>query len=62
MIGLIVVVALLGFVTWAIVSLVPMPERIKQIVIVVAVICIVFYVLGAFGILPLHDVSVPQLR
>ncbi len=50
MITLILVIALVGFLTWALVTYVPMPEPFKMGIIAVAVIALILYVLRAFGI------------
>lgn len=62
MIELIVVIALVGLLVWAITTLVPMDARFKNIIFVVAVVVIVLYVLSAFGLLHGIDRPVPQLR
>lgn len=52
LIQLLVSVALIGLVVWAIQTLVPMPEQFKRAVYVIAVIICVLLVLSAFGLLP----------
>lgn len=53
---LLLMLALLGLVTWAIVSFIPMPAGIQKVIIIVAVIAAVLYALNAFGI------SIPNPR
>lgn len=53
-IQLIVAIALMGLLVWAITTLVPMPAQFKNIIVVVAVVIAVLYVLSAFAILPEH--------
>ncbi len=59
MISLIILLALVGFVLWLVLTYIPMAAPIKNLIIVVVVICIVLYLLSAFGI---ADVPVPRLR
>ena len=51
-IGLLIAVALIGLVVWAITTLVPMDAKFKQIIYVIAVVVTVLFVLSAFGLLP----------
>jgi hypothetical protein len=62
MIELIVTVAIVGLIVWAIYALVPMPEPFKKIILVIAVVCVALYVLQAFGLWHHSTVGVPQLR
>jgi len=62
MIQLIVVVAVAGLVVWAITTFIPMADPAKKIIYVVFGICILFYLLNAFGVLGGHDIPVPRLR
>lgn len=63
LIGLIVVIAVTGLIVWAIVTLVPMPEKFKQVIYVVAVVVVVLYVLSAFGLLgEVGSLQVPRAR
>lgn len=59
---LLVYLALIGLLVWAITSLIPMPAQIAKIIIVVAIIICVLIVLSAFGLLPSGGGQVPQLR
>lgn len=51
LIGLIVVIAVVGLLVWAITTLVPMPEPFRRAIYVVAVVVLALYVLSAFGLL-----------
>lgn len=51
LIGLIVVIAVVGLLVWAITTLVPMPDPFKRAIYVVAVVVLALYVLSAFGLL-----------
>lgn len=61
MISLIITLAVIGFILYLICTYVPMDARIKQLIVIVAIICIVVYLLRAFGIWG-SDVPVPRLR
>ena len=52
MIGLIISIALLGLIVWAITTLVPMPPKFVQVIYVIAIVCVVLMVLSAFGLMP----------
>jgi hypothetical protein len=63
MITLIVYVAIIGLIVWAITTLIPMDPKFKQVIVVIAIVCVVLLVLSAFGLLPGHlDTSIPKLR
>ena len=62
MIEIIITLAIVGFIVWLIVTYVPMPPIMKNVIIAVAVVCVVFYLLRAFGVYPGHDVGVPNLQ
>lgn len=49
---LIIVIALVGLLVWAITTLIPMPESFKRAIFVIAIVGLVFYVLGVTGLLP----------
>jgi hypothetical protein len=61
MIALILTLALVGFLSWLITTYVPMDAWIKRLIQIVAIVCIVLYLLNAFGLLR-YDVPVPQVR
>jgi hypothetical protein len=58
---LLLMIALVGVVAWALVSYVPMPAAIRTVIIVVAVMACVLYALHAMGI-GLPNPSVPRLK
>jgi uncharacterized protein YoxC len=59
MIGLILSLAILGLVLYLIETLVPMAPTIKTVIRVLVLICVIYYLLGVFGIadLPLPKVN-----
>jgi len=59
LIELIVIIAVIGLIVWAITTLVPMPSQFRTAIIVVAVVGLCLYVLSAVGLLPhFHDVRI----
>lgn len=50
MITLLLTLAVIGFIVWAIVTYIPMPPLFKNAIIVIAIIIVLLYVLRAFGI------------
>jgi hypothetical protein len=56
---LIIFLALIGLVTWAVVTYIPMSAGIKQIIQIAAIVVAVWIVLNAFGLVP-RDVPVPK--
>lgn len=61
MIELVVTLAVLGLIVWAITTLVLMPAWMVKLIYVIVIICIVVYLLQAFGLWHFHDVDVPNL-
>lgn len=62
LISLVVVLVVVGVLLWLLNAYLPMDAKIKQIINVVVVICVVIYVLAAFGVFEhAHDVKVPKL-
>lgn len=59
--GLLLVIAVIGLIAWALVTYIPMPSGIRTVIIIVAVVCAVIYALNAFGF-HLPNPSVPQAR
>ena len=57
-IELLVFLAIIGLVAWALISLVPMPSQVRTIIIVVAVLICLLIVLRAFGGL---ELAVPRV-
>ena len=63
LISLIVTLVVIGVLLWLVNSYIPMDGKIKKILNVVVVICVVVWLLYAFGILNhSNDIRVPQLR
>lgn len=59
LIELILVIAVIGLVVWAITALIPMPEPFKKAIYVVSVVVLAFYVLSSFGLLHgFHDIKI----
>lgn len=56
---LLVLLGLIGLVAWGIITIIPMPEPIKNIIVVVAIVICVFVVLQSFGMMP---TGVPHIR
>lgn len=52
MIQLIVEIGLLGLLVWAVQTIIPMPEPFKKVIFVIAVVCLAYIVLNAFGLWP----------
>jgi hypothetical protein len=59
--ALILILALLGLITWAVITYVPMPAGIRNLIVIVAVIAGVLYALSAFGI-GLPHLQVPSVK
>jgi len=49
-IGVILVLALIGFVLWLVLTYIPMPAPFKNVIIVVVVIVLILWLLGVFGV------------
>ena len=58
MLELIIVVALVGVLVWAITTFIPMPPNFAKLIYVIAVVCMLFYVLQAFGVVTLTEPAV----
>ena len=63
MLSLIITLIVIGVLLWLVNAYVPMDAKIKNILNVVVVICVVIWLLYAFGLIGhVHDVPVPQVR
>jgi type IV secretory pathway TrbL component len=62
MLSLIITLIVIGVLLWAVNAYIPMDAKIKNILNIVVVICVVLYVLSAFGIFHHSDIPVPQVR
>ena len=51
MISLILTFALVGFLTWLLITYVPMPAQIKNLIVVVVVVLLIVYLLNVLGLL-----------
>ena len=50
MLSIIVTIAVVGLLVWAITTLIPMPEPFRKAIMVIAVVGLALYVLDAFGL------------
>lgn len=63
LISLIITLIVVGVLLWLVNTYIPMDAKIKKILNVVVVICVVVWLLFAFGVLDRSsDIRVPQLR
>jgi hypothetical protein len=63
LVSLIITLIVVGVLLWLVNTYIPMDGKIKQILNVVVVICVVLWLLSAFGVLGhTHDIQVPQVR
>lgn len=49
MISLIIAIAIIGFIVWAVITYIPMPALFKNAIVVIAVVLVLLYVLRALG-------------
>ncbi len=62
MIALIVTIALVGLIVWLITTYIPMPPGYKRAIQIIALVCVILFVLKAFGLFEhAHDIPVPKL-
>ena len=62
MLQLIVTLIVIGVLLWLVNAYIPMDGKIKQILNIVVIICVIVWLLYAFGVLGhVHDVPVPRL-
>jgi hypothetical protein len=63
MIHLVITLIIIGVLLWLVNTYIPMDGKIKKILNVVVVICVIVWLLYAFGILDrTHDIPVPRVR
>lgn len=62
MISLVITLIVVGVLLWLVNSYIPMDDKIKRILNVVVLICVVVWLLYAFGVLGHGDVPVPKFR
>lgn len=51
LIGIVLLIALIGLVVWLLTTYIPMPEQIKQLIIIFTVIVILLWLLQQFGLI-----------
>lgn len=61
LISLVVTLMIVGILLWVINTYIPLDPKIKQIINVVVIICVVIWLLRVFGILGAFDVPVPRV-
>ena len=63
LLALLVTLIVIGLLLWAVNNFIPMDSKIKSILNVVVVICVIVWLLSAFGILNLAGgIQVPRMR
>ena len=63
MLSLIITLIVIGVLMWLVNTYIPMDGKIKNILNIVVIICVVIWLLTVFGVLGgIHDVPVPRLR
>jgi hypothetical protein len=63
MISLVITLIVIGVLLWLVNNYIPMDGKIKQILNVIVVICVVVWLLSAFGVLGhTGDIQVPQVK
>ena len=63
MLSLVITLIVIGVLLWLVNTYIPMDGKIKQILNIVVVICVVVWLLSAFGVLGhTGDIQVPQVR
>lgn len=61
MLTLLLYIAIIGVIAWAVTTYIPMPPPIKTVIVIVAVVACVIIALNAFG-LHLPNPGIPSLR
>lgn len=62
MLQLIVIIALVGVVLWAINSYLPMDGKVKNILNIVVVLVLILWILNIFGVLSMIDVPITKIH
>lgn len=63
LISLLVTLVIVGVLLWAVNTYIPMDGKIKQIINIVVVVCVVLWLLSAFGVIgSLSHVKVPTVK
>jgi hypothetical protein len=60
-IGLLLIIAIIGLIAWALVKFVPMPQPIQTLLVIAACIIIILIMLNAFGLLNMNLGTVPRV-
>jgi hypothetical protein len=61
-IGLIITLAFIGLLLWLVNTYVPMDAKIKQILNIVVLVCVVLWLLNVFGVFGMNLGTVPRLH
>ena len=59
MITLILTLALIGVLTWAVITYLPMPQGIKNLIVIIVIVLIVLYLIRIIGV---GDIPIPTIR
>lgn len=62
MIGLVITLAVVGIILFCINQYLPIDGKIKTIINIVVVVCVVAWLLHVFGVWPTRDIAVPTLK
>ena len=62
MISLLITLIVIGILLWLVNTYIPMDQKIKTILNVVVVICVVLWLLSVFGVLGAVDVPLPRVH
>jgi hypothetical protein len=63
LISVVITLIVIGILLWLVNSYIPMDGKIKQILNIVVVICVVIWLLNVFGVIGgVHTITVPQVH
>lgn len=62
MLSVVITLIVIGVLLWLVQAYIPMDPTIKKIIVAVVVICVVFWLLGVFGLIGHSNIPVPQIR
>lgn len=62
MLGLVVTLAVIGFLLWLFENYVPMNQLIKRVIFIVVAVAVAVWLLNVFGLLPASDIPIPRLH
>ena len=60
MIAVIVTLAVIGVLLWALNTYIPMDSKIKGLINIVAIVCVVLWLLSVFGLIPGPGIPIPR--